>query len=154
MPVGQLPGFIRSLKKKNLKIVLAGGCFDVLHLGHVIFLQKAKKKGDVLMVMLESDRKAGELKGENRPIHTQKGRTEILSALEAVDYVVPLPYMRNDAEYDRLVGKIMPDVIAATVGGNNIHHQRLSKLTGAKLKFVTKKIGNYSTSKILNSTVQ
>ena len=65
-----------------MKIVLVGGCFDILHLGHVVFLEKAKKEGDVLVVLLESDEKVRFLKGKGRPVHTQSERAEILSALK------------------------------------------------------------------------
>lgn len=136
---------------KKRKIVLVGGCFDVLHPGHVIFLEKAKKAGDRLVVMLESDKKVKILKGANRPVHTQKSRAKVLSALKSVDQVVRLPFMENEAQYDRLIAKIKPDIIATTKGHASVsHHQRSAKLVGAKLKFVTNIIGGYSTSRILN----
>ena len=79
--------------------VLAGGCFDVLHPGHIVFLEKAKKAGDYLVVLLESDKKIRKLKGKGRPVHSQKERAEILSALKSVDSVVCLPYMENDFKW-------------------------------------------------------
>lgn len=131
--------------------VLAGGCFDVLHPGHVIFLEKAKKRGDRLIVLLESDQKVKILKGDNRPVHTQKERAKILSALTAVDQVISLPFMDNEAQYDRLIAKIKPDIIAVTDGYDNVkHHQRVADKIGAKLKYVTKVIGNYSSTGILS----
>lgn len=151
VPKSKLAEFVRGLKKENKKLVLAGGCFDLLHPGHVVFLTKAKKEGDILIVILESDKKVKKLKGDKRPIHSQKERAKSLSLLKAVDYIVLLSYMKLDAEYDELIGKIRPDVIAATSGGNAFHHQRMAKMLGAKLKFVTKTIGNYSTSRILSS---
>ena len=139
-------------KKKGQKIVLVGGCFDVLHPGHVIFLQKAKESGDSLIVLLESDQKIRKLKGVKRPIHTQKERTRILLALKSVDRVIPLKFMETAKEYDGLILKIKPDIIATTEGHPNAHHyQRSAKLVGAKLKYVTKMIGGYSSSKILKS---
>lgn len=147
--VGKLAGFIGLLKKQNKKIVLAGGCFDVLHPGHVVFLEKAKKEGDILVVLLESDEKVRQLKGISRPVHSQKERAKVLSALRSVDCVVMLPFMKKSLDYDELIGKIKPDVIAATFGENNADHQRVARKVGAKLKFVTKIIGNHSTSKIL-----
>lgn len=148
--VSNLAKIIQNPKKQNKKIVLSGGCFDVLHPGHVIFLEKAKKAGDILVVFLESDKKVRELKGIGRPIHSQEERAKVLSALSAVDYIVMLPYMNRDKEYDQLIMKIKPDVIAATArDANNAHHLRSAKLSGAKLKLVTKMIGNYSTSKLL-----
>lgn len=147
--VGQLAGFIGLLKKQNKKIVLVGGCFDVLHPGHVVFLEKAKKEGDILVVLLENDEKVRQLKGVTRPVHTQKQRAKVLCALRSVDIVVLLPFMKNMQDYDNLIGKIKPDVVAATLGDINTHHQRIAKKVGAKLKFVTRVVGNHSTSRIL-----
>ncbi len=136
---------------KGKKIVLVGGCFDILHPGHVIFLEKAKQAGDILIVLLESDEKVRKLKGINRPVHIQKERAKILSALRSVDYVVMLPFMKKSLDYDQLIAQIKPDVIAATFGDINIHHKRIAKKVGAKLKFVTKIIGNHSSSRILTN---
>lgn len=134
--------------KKSL--VLVGGCFDVLHPGHVIFLEKARKAGDCLLVLLESDQKIRQLKGEGRPVHTQKERAKNLSALESVDFIISLPFLKTDLEYDKLVQKIKPDIIAATYGDTGIEHKkRVAKKVGAKLVYVTKIVGQHSTSKIL-----
>lgn len=139
---------------KKGKIVLVGGCFDVLHPGHVIFLEKAKKAGDRLIVLLESDEKVKILKGVNRPAHTQKSRAKVLSALKFVDLVISLPFMENEAEYDRLIAKIKPDIIATTYGhASASHYQRSAKLVGAKLKYVTKFIGNHSTTRLLKKNL-
>ncbi len=135
---------------KSKKVVLAGGCFDVLHPGHIIFLEKAKRAGDSLVVLLENDQRVKELKGVDRPIHTQKERAQILQALKAVDYVISLPYLTDEKEYDRIIQEIRPDIIAVTFGDANVyHHQRVAKKMGVRLKYVTKMVGNYSTSKIL-----
>lgn len=149
--VGKLSKLTRLLKKQGEKIVLVGGCFDVLHPGHIVFLEKAKKAGDKLIVLLESDERVKELKGVKRPVHSQQERAQVLSALAFVDYVVMLPFMKSEAEYDNLIEKIKPDVIAATFGDvNATYHQRSAKLIGAKFKYVTKTIGNHSTSRILD----
>lgn len=150
--IGQLTEVVNGLKNIGKSIVLAGGCFDILHPGHVIFLEKAKKAGDVLMVLLESDEKIKLLKGINRPVHSQKERAQVLSALHYIDYVVLLPVMKKDADYDQLVIKIKPDVIAATARDKNIHYyQRTAKLVGAKVRIVTKEIGSYSTTSLIGS---
>lgn len=148
--VNKILSFSKNQQKSGKIIVLAGGCFDVLHPGHVIFLERAKQTGDCLVVLLESDEKVKYLKGINRPVHNQAERAKVLSALRAVDYVVLLSSMESDSAYDALVQKIKPDVIAVTYGEANQHQKRAAKLTGAKLKFVTRQIGNYSTSRILN----
>lgn len=142
------------MEKFRQVTVLAGGCFDVLHPGHVIFLEKAKKMGDRLIVLLESDQRVKILKGDNRPVHTQKERAKILSALKAVDQVISLPFMDNEAQYDRLIAKIKPDIIAVTDGYGNVkHHKRVADKIGAKLKYVTKVIGNYSSSRLLEKFI-
>ncbi len=136
--------------KKSGKVVLVGGCFDVIHPGHVIFLEKAKKAGDRLIVLLESDERVRKLKGINRPVNNQKERAKVLLALKSVDRVILLPNMETEEQYDAVVKKIKPDIIAATLGEKNAeHHVRAAKLVGAKIKYVTKMIGNYSTSRIL-----
>ncbi len=138
------------LKTEGKILVLAGGCFDVLHPGHIVFLEKAKRAGDYLLVLLESDQKIRQLKGKGRPVHTQKERAKILSALSPVDFIVCLPFMTTDSSYDELILKIKPDIIAATRGDKGIvHKKRTAKKAGAKLVFVTNAIGKYSTSKIL-----
>ncbi|MBI2599806.1 adenylyltransferase/cytidyltransferase family protein [Candidatus Daviesbacteria bacterium] len=137
-------------KVKHNKIVLVGGCFDVLHPGHIFFLEKAKKMGDFLVVILESDEKIKRIKGNNRPIYSQKERAVMLKALNAVDKVVLLPFIDEEKEYDKVVGKIKPDIIATTQGDPSLtHKQRTAKLTGAKLKIATRLIKDYSTTNIL-----
>lgn len=142
---------VKKCKNQNQKIVLAGGCFDILHPGHVVFLEKAKKAGDCLIILLESDKKVRELKGANRPVHTQRMRAKVLSALQDVDCVILLPFMSSESYYDDILQKIKPDVIAVTSGYGEIgHHQRSARLTRAKLKFVTKKVNGHSTSRIID----
>jgi len=96
-----------NLKRQGKKIVFTNGCFDILHAGHVRYLRKAKKLGDVLVVGLNSDASVKLIKGSNRPINKQKDRTEILSALEPVDYVI----IFNEETPERLIKMILPDVL-------------------------------------------
>lgn len=149
--IGRVSIFSKSLKKQGKKVVLAGGCFDVLHPGHVIFLEKAKRTGDILVILLESDQKVKELKGTNRPVYAQKDRAKVLSSLKTVDYIVMLPYMKFEREYDELIERIRPDVIAATSKDESFHHRRSAKSVKAKFKVVVDVIGDYSTSRILKS---
>jgi rfaE bifunctional protein nucleotidyltransferase chain/domain len=95
---------------------LAGGCFDILHIGHIQFLEKAKKYGDHIMLLLESDQTVKRLKGENRPINTQQNRAKVLAALSAVDSVCILPPLNTNKEYDTLVLRLKPAIIATTTG--------------------------------------
>lgn len=147
----KLVTLIQDLKNQGKKIVLVGGCFDILHPGHVIFLEKARATGDCLVVLLESDKKVNKLKGANRPVHSQPMRAKVLSALQAVDFILRLPFMESEAAYDKLVQKIRPDIIALTQGYANADYQkRTANLSKAQLKYVTKILGNHSTSRILD----
>jgi rfaE bifunctional protein nucleotidyltransferase chain/domain len=78
---------IAAAKKDGQRIVFANGCFDVLHVGHVRYLEAAKALGDLLIVAINSDAQARRLKGEGRPLMPQDQRAEIVSALAAVDFV-------------------------------------------------------------------
>lgn len=134
-----------------MKKVLVGGCFDVLHPGHVIFLERAKKQGDFLVVLLEPDEKVKKLKGIKRPVHNQRERAKVLLALKSVEKVIMLPNFQTEKQYDKLVKRVKPDVIAATKGTDVRHLQRSARFVGAKFKYVTNMVGDYSTSKILNN---
>jgi FAD synthetase len=130
------------------RIVLTGGCFDILHVGHVRFLSEAKKMGDCLVVLLENDKNVKKLKGKNRPVFIQKERAEMLSALENVDLIVLLPTMENDSDYLNLVMEIKPDIIAVTENDPHIEKKKAqAKQIGGELKVVPS-IKTLSTSKL------
>jgi len=134
------------------RIVLVGGCFDILHIGHVRFLSEAKGMGDYLIVLLESDKKVKDLKGKNRPVFIQSERAEMLSALRSVDLVVVLPMMEDDRDYSNLVKKIKPDVIAVTENDPRIEKKRRqAEEAGGELKIVpfTKTFSSSKLVKIL-----
>ncbi len=131
----ELETFLR--KENRGRVVLVGGCFDILHIGHVSFLSEAKKMGDCLVILIENDEKVKKLKGENRPIFTQEIRAEMLSALNCVDLVVLLPMMENDSDYLNLVTKIKPDVIAVTENDPRIEKKKLqAEIVGGELKVI------------------
>ena len=143
------------LKLKNQAVVVVGGCFDLLHLGHIIFLQQAKRQGQALVVLLESDDRIRKLKGEGRPVHNQQTRAQILAELKSVDYVLMLPELNSDQEYDQLVEKLSPKIIATTEGDEyDFHKKRQAEKVGAKLIYVTKPIEDHSTSKIIDAIKQ
>lgn len=102
-----LSSVIKSLKKKNKKIVFTNGCFDLLHLGHIDYLNKAKSKGDILIVGLNSDSSVRKIKGNLRPINSQKSRIAVLSALECIDYIAPF----NETTPLNLIRQVVPDVL-------------------------------------------
>ena len=98
----------RRLKAKGKRIVFTNGCFDILHYGHLKYLQKCKKLGDVLIIGLNSDSSVKRLKGKKRPLAGEKERASILAALEFVNYVVPF---KEDTPL-RLIKEISPNVLA------------------------------------------
>jgi rfaE bifunctional protein nucleotidyltransferase chain/domain len=85
----ELRQIVEGLKKQGKRIVFTNGCFDILHQGHVLYLEEARRKGDCLIVGVNTDSSVKEIKGERRPLIPQEGRMTVLAALEAVDYVVP-----------------------------------------------------------------
>ena len=103
-------------RNHKVKVVLVGGCFDILHYGHISFLKKAKKLGNYLVVALESDENTMKLKGPGRPIHNQNQRKKMLESLRFVNKVIALPPMKSDSDYEKLVRKVNPDIIAITQG--------------------------------------
>ena len=133
-----------------MKKVLVGGCFDLLHYGHIVFLNEAKKHGDSLVVALESDENVRRLKGEHRPIHTQKERKTMLEALSAVDEVIPLPPMTTDREYADLVTRLRPHVIVVTQGDPLTETKKKhAQSVGAEL-IIIPKVPTPSTSQLAN----
>lgn len=140
-----------KFKQAGKAIVLAGGCFDVLHSGHIVFLKAAKKNGDVLILLLESDESIKKRKGKERPLNSQEKRAAVLSSLETVDYILPLKGVTKNEEYDRLMIQIKPDIVAMTKGDLNIPQRvKQCEMVGAKLKLVTEKIDGLSTTALIN----
>lgn len=139
-----------ELREKGKSIVLTGGVFDILHIGHVKFLEKAKKEGDSLFILLESDESVRKSKGPKRPINSQSDRAKVLSALETVDFVVLLKGVLQNKDYDKIVKNIGPKVLATSKEDSYIiHKKRQAKLVGGKVSVVIGRLKYKSTSKIL-----
>ena len=79
---------VNLAKEQGKKVVFTNGCFDILHIGHISYLENAKKQGDILIVGVNSDASTKRLKGPTRPINNEKDRANMLSALKSVDYTV------------------------------------------------------------------
>ena len=101
-----LPKLLATLKSENKTIVTTNGCFDILHVGHVRYLQKTKTFADKMLVCLNSDSSVKQIKGPDRPINNENDRAEILCALECVDYVV----LFDETTPQNLLCEIKPDV--------------------------------------------
>lgn len=138
-----------KLRQEEKTIVLTGGCFDILHAGHVQFLTKAKEKGTVLFVMLESDQTVRKQKGNDRPINTQLIRAYLLANLLPVDFVILLPPFTSNRQYDELVFALKPAIIATTKKDPYIRHKiRQAQASGAQVCEVINRLTPVSTTKL------
>src|SRR3989442_2354361 len=108
MTLDEAAALAERLRAEGRRIVLANGCFDLLHVGHIRYWRAARRLGDVLFVGLNSDAAVGRLKGRGRPLVPAIERAEILSALRDVDHVVVF----DDDTADRLVTRLRPHVHA------------------------------------------
>lgn len=106
--LSQLKKIIQEHKKRGQKVVLANGCFDLIHLGHIRYLKESKKKGDILVVALNSDSSVRVLKGKGRPILNQKERAEIISSFSFIDYITF--FKENNVE--KVLLALKPDIHA------------------------------------------
>lgn len=104
---GVLGRELAKLRSRGKRIVFTNGCFDILHYGHVKYLEKAARKGDVLVVGLNSDASVRRLKGPDRPVNRQRCRAVVLAALESVDYVA---IFGEDTPLG-LIKRLKPDVL-------------------------------------------
>jgi FAD synthetase len=130
-------------------IVLVGGVFDLIHIGHLEFLKAAKEQGDYLVVALESEAIVLNNKKRN-PVHTQEERAQILSHFDFVDHVIILPHMNGYEDYAKLVEAVRPKVIAVTEGEPFLEEKkRQASLVGGKVVSVIGRLAGYSTSDIL-----
>jgi D-beta-D-heptose 7-phosphate kinase/D-beta-D-heptose 1-phosphate adenosyltransferase len=96
-----------KLKVQGRKLVFTNGCFDILHAGHVTYLEFARAQGDCLLLGLNSDASVRRNKGEDRPINQEDDRARVIAALECIDYVV----LFDEDEPKALVEEIVPDVL-------------------------------------------
>ncbi|MFA7288693.1 MAG: D-glycero-beta-D-manno-heptose 1-phosphate adenylyltransferase [Melioribacteraceae bacterium] len=95
------------LKTENKKVVFTNGCFDILHAGHVDYIEKAKEMGDILIVALNSDSSVKKIKGEKRPIVPENERAFIIASLKSVDFVI---LFDEDTPYE-LIKALVPDIL-------------------------------------------
>jgi len=121
-------------RRAHRKIVFANGVFDLLHAGHVRYLQAARNEGDVLVVGVNSDASTRELKGESRPILTERARAALVAALEAVSYVVVF----DEADVNALLREFQPDVHAKGTDytADTVPERELAQLLGIRIAIV------------------
>lgn len=110
--ISKIDEALKASRSENKKIVFTNGCFDLLHVGHVRYLNSARKLGDLLVVGVNSDRSVKSLKGPTRPIQQENDRAEIIAALGSVDFVV---IFDEDTPLE-LIHQVKPDIL--TKGGD------------------------------------
>lgn len=138
---------VQNWKKLGLKVVFTNGCFDILHLGHVDYLEKASKLGNKLVVGLNTDASVSRIKGPTRPITDQISRSRVMAALAFVDLVV----FFDDETPLELISKLIPsvlvkgnDYLAENIVGANIVKQHNGSVKTIEL------VSGYSTSAVVN----
>jgi rfaE bifunctional protein nucleotidyltransferase chain/domain len=142
---------INSFKTKNKKIVLAGGCFDVLHDAHLKFIINAKKEGDFLILLLESDENIKKLKGKGRPVNNFIKRANTLEGLGFIDLIVELSANVSDKYYYNLTKLIQPDIIALTKDDPlTLKKNEQAKEVGGETRIIMERDESQSSTKLIN----
>lgn len=138
---------VNKLKKQNKKIVTTNGVFDILHLGHVKYLEEAKKLGDILIVGVNTDKSVKLNKGDKRPINNEKSRIGVLAGLESVDYV----FLFNEKDPRKWILKLKPHihVKAGDYKLNRIVEKDIVDKNGGKI-VIARMENNYSTTDLIN----
>ena len=138
---------IAELKKEGRKIVFTNGCFDLLHIGHITYLNEARELGDILVVGINSDSSVHTLKGEQRPIIPEQERSHLLAALECVDYVI----LFDEDTPLNLIKDIRPDILVKGADYTKeevVGHDVVESYGGSVVLFPL--VENMSTSSLIN----
>lgn len=142
----ELEIIIRNAKHNGKKIVTTNGIFDILHIGHIRYLQEARKLGDLLIVALNSDASTRKLKGNSRPINAETDRAEVVAALGCVDYVT----IFNEDNPIKILSVLKPDIHVK--GGDYDMSQIMEKdaveKNGGKIVLIPM-VKGYSTSALI-----
>jgi rfaE bifunctional protein nucleotidyltransferase chain/domain len=146
--VEELAQITKAMRAAGKRLVVTNGCFDLLHLGHVRYLQAARALGDMLAVGLNGDQSVRELKGADRPINNERDRAEVIAALEDVDFVAIFPEVRAT----RFLETVAPEIYVK--GGDytsdtlNAEERVVMEKIGTEIRFIPFEPG-YSTSRII-----
>ena len=139
--------FCEILRQGGQKVVFTNGCFDILHAGHVTYLEAAKAQGDVLVLGLNTDESVRRLKGPERPINSELDRAKVVGALKAVDYVV----LFGEQTAETVIAEVKPDVYVK--GGDytldTLPEAKIVQSYGGKVAFIDM-VEGCSTTNIIN----
>lgn len=142
---------LSGARNKGQRIVFTNGCFDLLHVGHIQFLQSARKRGDLLVVGLNDDRSVRQIKGPGRPILAEMERAKILAALDCLDYAV----FFSEPTPEKLIDALKPDVLVK--GGDyridQVVGREMVEGYGGRVEIIPL-VPGHSTSKIVESIIQ
>ncbi len=137
---------VEAWKRQGKRVVFTNGCFDLLHLGHVDYLEKARNLGDALVVGLNTDDSVSRFKGPQRPIQDQQSRARVMAALQPVDLVV---YFNEDTPL-KLISELLPHILVkgSDYLAENIVGADVVKKNGGEVKTIDF-VPGYSTSRIV-----
>ena len=143
---GSLSSILARARAKRKKIVFTNGCFDILHVGHVTYLKKARSLGNILVIGLNSDKSVRSIKGPVRPLNNQRDRAQVLSSLYFVDYVT----IFGDDTPERLIRKLKPDILVkgGDWKGKDIAGARFVKSLGGRIVTIPF-VKGYSTTALI-----
>ena len=146
-PLPQAKKKVAEWKGKGQKVVFTNGCFDILHLGHIDYLEKARNLGDRLVIGLNSDESVSRFKGPGRPVQDQQSRARVLAGLQFADIIV---FFNEDTPL-ALISELLPDVLVkgSDYLAENIVGAEVVKQHGGEVKTV-QFVPGYSTSKIID----
>lgn len=137
----------KKLRSENKKVVFTNGCFDILHAGHIDYLSKSKKLGDILIVGVNSDSSIKRIKGDKRPIMNEVDRAFILSNLKPVDYVI----LFDENTPAEIINQIIPDILVKGADWEiaKIIGREIVEKNGGEVKTITF-VNDVSTSKVID----
>ncbi|MBL8012414.1 MAG: D-glycero-beta-D-manno-heptose 1-phosphate adenylyltransferase [Candidatus Omnitrophica bacterium] len=146
--LSQLKKEVVRLRKAGKTVAFTNGCFDILHYGHVTYLEKAKKKDRILILGLNSDESIRRLKGPDRPVNPQQARAAVVAALQSVDFVT---VFTQDTPL-KLIQAVLPDVLikGADWKGKVVVGADEVKANGGKVEFI-KFVDHFSTTGIIQT---
>ena len=139
----------KGLREQKKKVVFTNGSFDLLHVGHVTYLNFARRQGDALIVGLNSDASVKRYKGDKRPVVNQENRAKVLAALECVDYVV----IFDEDEPLKLIEELIPDVLVK--GADWVHYvsgREVVEKNGGKV-VLAEMVAGQSTSELIKKII-
>ena len=142
---------LSALRKKGKTIVFTNGCFDILHYGHISYLEQAKRSDRILIVGLNSDRSVRKIKGPKRPINREMNRAGVLAALECVDFIT---IFETETPYD-LIKAVQPDILikGADWKGKGVVGEDIVKERGGRVELI-RYVPNLSTTNVIKKIKQ